>query len=335
MTIMIGLIDMELSRHDKVLLSELIGDASTLIAGAFKTDILRVKNFLNKLMELVKRINEENGNIVFGFELHEKLDSDMELVAEDIMHCRQSGRECIKIDLQNNFLPISDILVADLDKISNFSADNERIFIRVEGTVIQTIINGVIRKKVDVLAPGAREPRLTKYGRSGSSYALLIKDHHKIQLPKEMEFFWNDRRKRVLIAERQTEKILQNSLFRWIEQNLIDGRVRTEVHSISQERTDIEIQTFQGEVFVIEIKWLGVNAAKTKFDEQRIKEGMDQIFVYLGRDPLATRGVLVCYDGRHEREHSTNSVIDEKSKHMKGDYYVLFLPSETASEIRR
>lgn len=287
------------------------------------------------MTDIIKMINEENGNIVFAVELCKVLDSDLKFTPKDIMDCRQIGRECIKLDLNNNFLPNSDIITADLSEISVFSADHQKVFLRVEGTMLQTIINGVLRVKVDVLAPGAAEPRVSKNARSGSSYAILIRDHHKLQLPKEMEQFWSDRQRRILIANRQTEKVLQFSLFEWLDTNVTDGRVRAEVRSISQERTDIEIYTFRGELYVIEVKWLGINAANTKFDENRIKEGMDQIYTYLGRDPLATKGVLVCYDGRSEEDHKTKSEIDSKSVHMKGDYYVLYLPSETASEIRR
>ncbi len=107
---------------------------------------------------------------------------------------------------------------------------------------------------------------------------------------------------------------------------------------MGQDKTDITIVTING-TYVVEIKWLGKNA-NTRYNEQRINEGLVQVGIYLNNDGEIICGHLVIYDGRSLQDHKAksnwdSSLIHERCSSPKIIYLDTESPSKAATRIVR
>lgn len=153
---------------------------------------------------------------------------------------------------------------------------------------------------------------------------------YHIKQKKPLWGIWHDRNKRILIANRKTEKILQTFLAKWLSENIHDARVASEVGKISGvDRTDIELTSIHtGDNIIIEVKWMGENASKTSHDTEILEQGIRQVCTYLDREPNALEGCVVCYDGR---QTTTEFSLDEPI--AKLEYRIVWLESRSGSQI--
>lgn len=146
--------------------------------------------------------------------------------------------------------------------------------------------------------------------------------------------FWQDRKKRILLAGPDgTEKLFHHNVFWWCKNFIVDALdVYGEAQSMGQDKTDITVVTEVGNI-VIEVKWLGINENNTKFAQVRIDEGLIQVADYLSRNGKLMKGYLVMYDARSEESHTTESSYTANARHVNCEEPVIyFLRSETPSE---
>lgn len=329
---------LQLSQADVLKLAQLVNKGSTLLARHWNLRIPDVQRFLDRFCHFVRELNTQVGARSVAFEVQtvgldptNSVPATVQLISDQL----EVGQELLLLDLDMSLQVHSESLLADRVDLCNYSEENQNVIFLVEGSGFIVIIKGVQKQYINVYAPGAREPRLTKYSHSCREYGLLIAEHHELQLRNEMEEFWADRTTRVLVGGRKTEWVFQKSLWRWLLINVSDGRVVGEVQKLSPERTDIEIQGLRGTgTYILEIKWLGKNRSGSsyRYDERQIKAGVEQVKSYLTRDQLVTKAVLVCYDGRDKADHDARKHIDPTDWVPRSDYYVLYLPSDSPSD---
>lgn len=323
-----------LSRPYIEIISELIKNPAVAVGHALHVPIPETERFLREFSELAVNLREQAGGTVYmTFEVYA---ADLEgpaMTVGDILGYRELGRECIVIDTNFRFKLHPELTVADEESVSQYSADNGTVMLSVVGSGYKVLINGVTRKYIDLVVPGAREPRFGRRARQARDYAALIDDHRQYQLPREMDTYWADRDTRTLVGGK-TEKVLHRSLWRWLDNNVIDGRVSGEVGKLSPERTDIEIQSVVGGEFyyIFEVKWLGKNESRTTYGDEQISVGARQVREYVMENSGVTLGILVCYDGRSCEEYKTDQNVGQEDDHPRSRRFIVFLPSKAASD---
>jgi hypothetical protein len=158
--------------------------------------------------------------------------------------------------------------------------------------------------------------------------------HHCIESEQQLCYWFNKKKRILLVGPNGTEKLFHHSLFWWCRKFIIDAfDVYGEANSMGQDKTDITIVTEAGNI-VVEVKWLGRNEKNTAYAEIRIKEGILQVADYLNRNRKLMQGYLVIYDARPDDTHKNGCSYPPDCRHAKCEEPVIyFLRSETPSEL--
>lgn len=317
---------------DKQILHNTIKNIAVEIALSIGSTNYIVEQWLQAFCEILHKVYMNNGQVMLAFIVKSNINSSIICSEQSVQKLIDAPRETAEIDLALNVNFISDLPSADQIDIAEYGNKHESIIIRLDGEILEIYIKGLYRKRIDLVHPLSQsEKRVGKYQRSHKDYKILIDDHGKKRLINLMKEYWVDRVNRVLIPE-ITEAYFQKSLFDWLEQYLSDALPKMETPTRVGDRTDIDIFVYrEGIHYVIEIKWLGINQNKKEYKIDRVVKGLGQIATYLERDSSLAEVYLVCYDGRSEEEHITNSKIDKSLVPSKGDYTLIFLESESAS----
>ena len=180
-------------------------------------------------------------------------------------------------------------------------------------------------------------PASQRWYRPFAEFGQILEDHMEgaVQYERDLRY-WADRKKRILLATPDnTEKIFHGKLRWWLDNFLTDKlRVYAQPMGLGQDSTDIIVVTSSSAIFLIEVKWLGVNENKTKYDFKQIDKALVQVKEYLNKDKDVLGGYLVIYDGRSRDLHASQSNHSEKHRHMRCEKPILlFLESQTPSEI--
>jgi hypothetical protein len=231
--------------------------------------------------------------------------------------------------------------------VSQYSKNSQACVLYVFGAEMIIFAKGYLVKHINIQKPLIKDPTRLNYGVDAHNYELAIKNHfQKIRFGGIHSDHWQDRDLRILRAKpTKTEKLFHMNLWRWLDANLNDADVLGEVQKISNDRTDIEIRVRRdGTLYIIEVKWLGVNENKTEYKEDRVRKGISQVNNYIEREKFQSEVCLVAYDGRSEDEFNALDYIccepgqwkeirecqGEKLKD-NGRGFVFFLESKTAS----
>jgi hypothetical protein len=82
------------------------------------------------------------------------------------------------------------------------------------------------------------------------------------------------------------------------------------------------------------VKWLGVSETGGRYGQIRIREGLEQISIYLDKDTKMHGGYLVLYDARPEDKYKAESSYPDGCIHDRCEVPIIyFLQSETPSVI--
>jgi hypothetical protein len=133
---------------------------------------------------------------------------------------------------------------------------------------------------------------------------------------------------------------------RWLERNL-DGDVRSKPKHSSSDEPDIHVTSFNGNLYLVEVKWLGQNDRKTSHDKDWLEKAVRQLTQYLNKQATVRRATIVAYDGRDKSIFDSLTSIDDdndegcktldccgaESIPPRGSCLVLFLENKTASEV--
>lgn len=321
-----------LNSLDNILLNNAVKNVSVEIAANIGQTPLIIEKWLEVFCNKLHDIYIDMGHKVFAFVLKFSCDGSFELNSVNLQTLSTSGIEACSIN-ENHSLSVSDDLdSADRIDITRSGSERGLIIFRLDGEVVEIYIKGLFKYRINVIHPGSKEEiRISARSRRCKDYILAIEDHGKKGLIFQMDKFWADKQRRILMPGK-TEEFFQMELFDWLERNLSDGYPKIETKTNAGDRTDIDIYCYQtGQHYIIEVKWLGKNESGTEYGHDRIIAGIGQIRTYLERDESLDEACLVCYDGRTEAEHKNNSSFDMGLLPLKGKHKIIFLESKSAS----
>lgn len=329
--------DLMLSKTDAMIATKKIKGISANIAGQLMLPEIDIHKWIETLFQIFLDFYTKYGNRQLVFIISESLfqqESSDQLQADTLWGFVSKGCECFTIDLEHRFC-LSEPNSSELEDVCDYCHINKALAIHVLGDGISLYNKeGRSISFYNFVHPQVnKRSRHSLNARSYRDYKLVIEEQGPKQLVNKIDEIWADRNKRILIANRKTEKILQNFLAKWLDENISDARVIAEVGKISGvDRTDIElISPNTGDHLIIEVKWMGKNASGSSHDITRLEVGVRQVCTYLDREPSALEGCVVCYDGRQESEKSVLFTLDEPIARL--DYRIIWLESKSGSEI--
>lgn len=205
-----------------------------------------------------------------------------------------------------------------------------------EGTLHYVIGGRLIHDEKIASASGPTAPSQAWY-KPFAQFSLMLNDHMEgaVQYEKQLRY-WKEKKKRILLVGPDgTEKLFHGSLYWWLDTFLTDKlKVYAQPLGFGQDSTDIMVISSSGGVYLIEIKWLGVNEKNTRYARTQITAGLIQVKQYLTKDKSILEGYLVVYDARKRVQHDSDSDYDKRHLHERcREPFLLFLESETPSQI--
>lgn len=309
--------------------------------------IKKVTNWLNICIKFLKNNINSIGSLAYVIELCPSNTGTNIVAAKDIIAQRKAGFNVFKVDYDLKIIGFDNINVLSGSSLSKYSKKNNTTLLHIiNGVDFIVYANGITIKEMNANRPTMLTPSIKHTQRSGYDYELSVQEHYK----NRVRFWqackhWHDRNKRILVGNRKTEEVFQESLFNWLYENLHDSQVISKVNKISNDETDIEIHHWQGDYFLIEIKWLGENSSGTKYDISKVEDGISQVKNYLIRDTEVHEAALIVYDGRPSQAFNIIVCEEEEVDQWKritncgtkklpprGKAYVFFLENEDASK---
>jgi hypothetical protein len=248
----------------------------------------------------------------------------------------RSGRNYIHVDRAVRFVDAASASARMLDVLQR-TKHSGSIEVIYQGSYVYVVVCGELVDERDLRGATA-PPVANPWKRSIAELDALLADHMRECIDNERRVrYWSDKAKRILLSGPDgTERIFHHDLFWWLDRFVIDRlAVIGEARGLGQDATDITVVTVAGN-FVIEVKWLGTNDNGTKYQQERINEGLRQVREYLQNDPKLVRGFVVLYDGRPAQQHASESDFDPASRHHDCESpRLLFLRSETPSVVAK
>lgn len=326
-----------LSKTDNMIAMQKVKALSANIAGQLMLPEIDIQNWINKLFPILLDFHTQYGNRQYTFIISEQY---LQPEEAELLHIGalwdfiSRGVECFQIDLERKFC-LSELDSSEIVALTDYCYKNKTSALYVFGEEISLYNkDGRCVAFYNFAHPQVMfRNRTALTARSYRDYKLVIDEQGPKQLVNKIDEIWADRSKRILISNRETEKVLQTFLFRWLSENIFDARVVKEVGKISGvDRTDIELTSIStGENLIIEVKWMGKNASGSSYDITRLEQGVRQVCAYLDREPSALEGCVVCYDGRKESERTILFTLDKPIARL--DYRIIWLESKGGSEI--
>lgn len=315
------------------ILSQLCSDPATLAATQLQQPRPTVQQFLDKCFEFVKLHHKKLAQH-YIFEFSSRSTSKPALTMSHVLAACTTDKPILRVDESLRFQGSAAGSVRVSDACS-LMASTHGLQILVHGTYVYVILCGQIIYEGDVLNPSKKPPVGISFYRNASELPAAIVDHFEAHVHKQKGFkYWHDVSNRVLVAlPESTERIFQRALFVWLDTHIIDKiRIYAEPRGLGQDATDVTVVTVTGD-HIVEVKWLGKNAANTEYKQDRINEGLRQVAIYLNNDPRAIRGYALLYDARCREDHEKESAFNPADRHPNCEEpMILFLESETPSQ---
>jgi hypothetical protein len=306
-----------------------------------------IEDFLKKIYSFIATNYSDLGSIEYLLKLNF---SDTEsgkniLNASYILKEKSNNKQLYEIDNHLNIISSSRLNDLSDTLLCKHTRDNNSVILFVlNGIDTKLYCRGMIIGEINSLNPGAAPKINKRLGRSAQDYKYSLKDFYKERVRNNVTKHWKDQSKRILLGGK-TEDIFQFNLANYLQENINAARVIPKVKKISQDETDIEIIEHGGNSYLIELKWLGVNAAGTPYNESRIRDSFSQVKNYLEIDKEVIEATLVIFDGRTFADYNKLISVDEEIGHwkeiresmaetlpLKGKGFVFFLISESASQ---
>ncbi len=301
-------------------------------SAALRAPLNNVEQFLQYATEFVRNNYARSGNNPYLLVFEESNPRSRKLNLKTLLDCLQKEKPVLYVDEGLRFVRAEAGDVRHLG-CAHFTKQKRKLGIRVVNSYTWDFVHGLYTHEGDVLRPNAAEPVYSKFSHPISEFKQILQDHKAYAIAREqLVEYWKDPQKRILLSEpRGTEYIFHSKLFWWLDNYITDKlKVFGETRGMGQNKTDITVVTPSGS-HVVEVKWLGTNG-KSKYERERIDEGLAQINIYIENDNELVCGHLVIYDGRSLKTHQTDSAYDDSLRHSlcePPDF--LFLDSETPS----
>ena len=306
---------------------------------------------VDKLLTLLKDSRDELGDISFTFELRQtEHATGKSLTAESLVKFNSKKPVIVVLDRELRVITTRPLnLKPAVDRIVGLCAASNNIVIAdyEDRSGVRFYANRSVVGAEGLDEIGSLPPTRSKFARRGDDYELAVRDHYRNHVKYwQQTDHWQNRKKRILrkkLGSKNTERIFHNSLFLWLNDHL-DAQVRSEPKTVESDEPDIEIASFSGKFFVIEVKWLG-SAGSTSYSRPRLVQAIGQVNTYLKKQTTVNKGTLVVYDGRKQEEFAAlrhgdavedgcvqlNS-CDGKRLIGRGSCLTFFLENKTASE---
>lgn len=222
--------------------------------------------------------------------------------------------------------------VCDCAEAAELSEKQSRPVFFIDYMTVHLYINGKQLVFIGNIMDSIRKGVVTKDSLPAREYRKLIKNQYDNMVYKERGFkYWKNKKDRILVHSPEIH--FHKPLWWYLDQKVVDGKVDSGA-TISgiEDRTDIRILTFDGEIYIIEIKCLGkTESSSSEKSDDWANQGLIQIKIYLNDEKQSTKGVLVLYDGREkDKEIVWHSRIAWHPK-MDRNPMRFFLESESAS----
>jgi hypothetical protein len=309
-------------------------------------DYNQITNFLISICSFLKANHANLGTVDYILKLNLTNTEKKNIInAKRILTALSGNTKMIEINSELSTLSRTDFTDLSNSAIANYCLKNECTCIFVHnGTDITIYVKGIPAKEININYPLSTPRQNKKTSRSSKEYKLSMQDFYFNRVKPNITDHWYNKAKRILNGG-DTEEIFQRQLANWLDENIGDGMVIQKVKKPSQDETDIEIRAFGGNIYLIEIKWLGINQGKTKYDEARIRDSIFQLRNYLNIEPTVVDASIAVYDGRTlDRFKQLKCVSNCKDEWKelseclteqlppKGNCFVFFLISESASK---
>jgi hypothetical protein len=306
---------------------------------------------VDKLVTFLRESRDDLGDISFTFEVRQVEHATGESLTAELLVVLNSKKPVIVVlDRQLRVITTRSLnLKPTLARSVGLCAVSENIVMAdyEDRSVVNFYANRSVVSSESLDELGSLPPTRSKFARRGDDYELAIRDHYRNRVKYwQQTDHWQNRKKRVLrkkLGSKNTERIFHSSLLLWLNDHL-DAQVRSEPKTVESDEPDIEIASFSGKFFVIEVKWLGT-AGSTTYSRPRLAQAIGQMNTYLKKQTTVNNATLVVYDGRKPDDFAAlipgksveegcvqlNS-CDGKRLLARGACLTFFLESKTASE---
>lgn len=315
-----------------------VATSSIKVSSALGVPLIEVEEFQQNLLEFIRKNHSTYANQLLYFVLSNSVSGTAVITAKDVTKAALASNALLRVDKELRLIAAEkspDCMADFADKLNQ--ENNFGVFIS-KGSYLIEFLRGVLICDFDALNGHKNLPfKGGIISRPMASLDLILEDHKKNRIDNEKGFsYWSDKAKRLLRSDEKhgTEWLFQNDLYWWLSNFLSDKLdVIAEPSGLGQDKHDIRVITTDGLRYVIEIKWLGKNEAKTTYKQPRINEGLQQVKIYLENDSGLYCGYLIVYDGRPDNEHDKESHWDNQFRHqLCEEPRVLFLKSENPSK---
>jgi len=203
-------------------------------------------------------------------------------------------------NLKGDVIDIKNQFIYDYINAQKLSKDQSCPVFFIDYMTVHLCINGESQVYIPNIVDSTRKGVGTKKSfLPVREYRKLIEDQYQSMVYKQKCFtYWKCQKDRILMGN--AEVLFNKNLWWYLDQYILEGLVeRGSTISGIEDRTDIKISTFDGEIYIIEIKCLGKSeSSSSERSDDWANIGLIQLNIYLNDEKYAKEGILVLYDGR-------------------------------------
>jgi len=323
----------------KAVLQEIISDPAAVAATVLSSSVEEIRAFIARGDGFVRKYGRQLIDKTFILALDETTEGEASLTSKIVLKQCRSGDSILIVDRNLKYIRAVNGAAGIMESQQRTQAAKSLELVYWGPNLGWCIVAGEIVSERR-FGTGSREPPLpSPWRRPMSEFDRLISDHVEEEITNERRIrYWANKRRRVLLSKPDgTERLFHASLFWWLDHFVEDSlRVVAGTRGFGQDTTDITVITMSGD-YVVEVKWLGENDARTKYTQPpRIDEGLQQVKTYLENDPRLVVGFLVVYDARPADQNLSRSIWEPSARHERCEKpWIIFLESDTPSQAAR
>lgn len=307
---------------------------------------LDVASFSNNLLKLLRSETYQTNLTLSPFVLAldpENKGSGKNIFTSNLLNEFFKNREVkncniIFVDIKGNRISSKlskNYIINNIEELNETFSTTDLIFFFIEGNSFDVVKHCKIFKTVsDIFS--LQKTRAYKNRLPITEYRTLINNHFTTEIIGQKGFsYWENKLGRILVAKPEVN--FRKRLAAFLSDYVGNGTVDQEsLNASTDDRTDIRVTSFEDEVYIIEIKWIGECVTHNNYNGKgahiRANEGIQQLEIYIQTELRCIKGILVVYDARVENEKIVwtpnktkwNNVIDRNP-------FILYLDTKSAS----
>ncbi|WP_316795212.1 hypothetical protein [Pedobacter agri] len=199
--------------------------------------------------------------------------------------------------------PYKDEYFSNIEEVSEFSDQNDGIFIFAKGVEVTIFHDGKLIKHIPDIYSTNTVGQIKSMLPISEFKKLLLKHYHEEIVGERGLLYWKNKKDRTLISS--PEDKFRTKLANFLDNNVSDGLVDEECRNDnSNDRNDVRVVTLpNSNVFIFEIKWIGKSEG-ADYDgamaNTKANEGLEQLELYIDGEKRCVCGILVIYDARKD-----------------------------------